>query len=206
MPKFGSAVILAGGKSKRMGFDKKLIQLKNKDIITHLVETLEKEFSQILLSSNTMPIVKYEKFSVIHDVLRTKGPLSGIHSGLLAAASDYVYFIACDMPIVNLEYIKFMKSQLKRSKNINLACVTRYKNWIEPFNSFYHKDLAEAIPEHTLESHSIYSLIKKSPSLYISEQKAREFSKTWDMFININTQEDLERFYSHEKNNEGRDT
>jgi molybdopterin-guanine dinucleotide biosynthesis protein A len=200
MHKFGTAVILAGGKSSRMGFDKQLIQLNDENIIEHIAQILLEEFSEILLVSNSLPNGKYEKFEVIKDAIENKGPLSGIHSGLLSAQSDFVYFIACDMPIINLDYIRHMKKVIKRSTSSIRACVTRYKEWIEPFNSFYHKDITLLIEDHLKEEQSVYSLIKKTETIYIPESTARKFSKDWNMFLNINTTEDLERFLDNEKN------
>ena len=148
MNKFGTAVILAGGQSSRMGFDKQFLQLNNQNIISYLSEKLSNLFDDIIVVSNTLKKGDYNNFRVISDAIKGKGPLSGIHSGLLSARSEFVYFIACDMPNINLDYIEFMIKKIELNNNLPLATVTRYKNWIEPFNSFYHKNLIIKIERH----------------------------------------------------------
>ncbi len=199
MRKFGSAVILAGGQSTRMGFDKQFLELNNQNIISYLSNELSNIFDDIIVISNTLKDGYYKNFRVVSDVIKEKGPLSGIHSGLLSAHSEYVYFIACDMPNINLDYIQHLINSIKDVSNNPLAIVTRYKNWIEPFNSFYHKDLIPKIEDHLLSNRSIFALIKKVESLLIDEKIARDYAPDWSMFTNLNTIEDVKNFMD-EKN------
>ncbi len=199
MNKFGTAVILAGGQSTRMGFDKQFLQLNNQNIISYLSEKLSSIFDDIIVVSNTLQKGNYNNFRVISDVIKGKGPLSGIHSGLLSAKSEFVYFIACDMPNINLGYIQFMMERIENNNCSPLAIVTRFKNWIEPFNSFYHKDMISIIDNHLKTNRSIYALIKKVNSLLIKESLARQYSPDWSMFANLNTKEDVKEFMDTEK-------
>ncbi|MEG2537979.1 MAG: molybdenum cofactor guanylyltransferase [Clostridium sp.] len=190
MNKFGTAVILAGGKSSRMGFDKKDLVINDMRLLEKLTHELRNAFSEVILitnKENTLYIFDY----VSPDIIESMGPLSGIYTGLTYAKSKFVYFIACDMPIINYEYIEYMKQQIESDLS-SVACVTRYENWIEPFNSFYSKDLAHKIKEY-LDSNrrSIYSFLKENNTLYIDEEIARSFSNDFRMFYNLNTKEDV---------------
>ncbi|WP_025642264.1 molybdenum cofactor guanylyltransferase [Schnuerera ultunensis] len=190
MKKFGTAVILAGGKSTRMGFDKQLLKINERRLIDNLRRKLNKMFDDIVVVTNRSEYYLGFPDKITKDIIVGKGPLSGIHAGLKASYSQYVYFVACDMPNINLNYIEYMKKELKDLKV--KACVTRYGEWIEPFNAFYSKNMIEDIEEHLSNNgRSVNSLISKLPVHYIEEEKAREFSPNWDMFLNLNTKEEL---------------
>ncbi|MTI67547.1 MAG: molybdenum cofactor guanylyltransferase [Firmicutes bacterium] len=190
--KFNSAVILAGGKSSRMGFDKQLIRINQQRVIDIIISKLNKEFKEVIIVTNKPKYYKnYE--NVLTDEIKKKGPLSGIHIGLKKAKSEYVYFTACDMPNVNTSYIRYMKEKIREIKVD--ACVTNYKDWIEPFNSFYNKGLITSIEQRLRnDERSIYTFLKNRDCFFIEEEEARKFSPTWDMFLNLNTKGDLQKY------------
>ncbi|SHH16892.1 molybdenum cofactor guanylyltransferase [Tepidibacter thalassicus] len=190
MKEFGSAVILAGGKSSRMKFDKQFLEIGKIRLIDNIINQLKWEFEEIIIVTNKPEY--YLEFSqkVVSDEIKQKGPLSGIHIGLKESSSKYVYFVACDMPIININYVKYMKYKIK-DKNVS-ACVTKSSDWVEPFNAFYSRDIINDVENHLLEGkRSVFSLLKKLNTFYIEERCARKFSPNWDMFFNLNTKEDL---------------
>ena len=194
MMNFKTAVILAGGKSQRMGFDKQFLMINNMRIIEKQVIKLKEEFEEILVITNKPEYyAKVTGIKVVSDEIREMGPLGGIHTGLKAASSDFVYFIACDMPCVNTDYIKFMKSRICKL-DVD-ACVTRSGEWIEPLNAFYSRGIIESIETDLLNGKgSLYYLLSKLKCLYIEEKEARKFSPNWGMFLNLNTRDELEKF------------
>lgn len=193
MLKFGTAVILAGGKSTRMGFDKQLLKINERRLIDSLKKKLKGEFNEIIVVTNKSEYYIGLTDKIIKDIIPNKGPLSGIHAGLVEASSKYVYFMACDMPNINLDYIKYMKKKLE---NVDVkACITKLGEWIEPFNAFYSKDMIKDIEEYLLQDRrSVNSLIRKLSICYIEEEEARKFSPNWDMFLNLNTKEELDDY------------
>jgi molybdopterin-guanine dinucleotide biosynthesis protein A len=199
MKKCDTAIILAGGESKRMGFDKQFLSVNNEYFIDKIVEVLEKEFKQIIIISNTPKIYKDRYSQVYKDKIKNIGPLGGIYTGLSYSDSEYSYIVACDMPCINISYIKYMKNILLKSNDCD-AIITKYKNWIEPFNAIYSKSLINKLEEYLKSDRkSINSFLKKSEVVYIEEDIAREYSYNWDMFRNIN---DLKEFRKYcEKGN-----
>lgn len=190
MKKFGSAVILAGGKSTRMGYDKQLIDIKGKNLIERQCEVLSNEFDEIILVSNGPVCCNVPGCNITGDIIPGMGPLSGIHAGLKRASSEYAYFIACDMPYINMDYIMYMKKRL--AERGGKACVTRLGEWLEPFNAFYSKKVIPDIEASLAgEKSAVHKFIKNLDCLYIEENEARKFSPDWGMFYNINTKEEL---------------
>lgn len=192
MKKFGSTVILAGGKSSRMGFDKKDLIINGEPLLVSMTRKLRKLFNEIILitnENNTLDI--FDKVS--KDLIESKGPLSGIYTGLKLSSSQYVYFIACDMPIIKENYILHMKECIEARECE--AVVTKYKGWVEPFNAFYSKDIMDKIKENLdMDRRNIYGLIEKLCAIYIDEKDARKYSEEFEMFYNLNTKKDIEEF------------
>ncbi|MBW4828211.1 MAG: molybdenum cofactor guanylyltransferase [Clostridiaceae bacterium] len=195
MRKFGTAAILAGGKSTRMGFDKQLLKINEKRLIDNLVSKLSVEFEEIIVVTNNPQYYLDFNFKVVKDIIVGKGPLSGIHAGLKESNSQFVYFIACDMPNINLKYIRYMKYKIRDLDMDIKACVTKFGVNIEPFNGFYSKDIILNIEDYLVQGkRSLNRLIKQLQTYYVEEEEARMFSPNWDMFLNLNTKEDLEYF------------
>lgn len=190
---FGTAVILAGGKSFRMGFDKQFLRINDIRIMDELISKLEEEFAEIIIVTNRPEEYGDYKHRIVKDIIVGKGPLSGIHVGLKESSSNYVFIVACDMPNVNLDYIKYMK-KIILNKDIH-GCVTYLGDNLEPFHGFYSKKIISEI-ERNLEKNrrSVTKLIEDLDFIKIMENEARKFSPDWDMFLNLNKVEDIESY------------
>ena len=191
--RFGAAIILAGGKSSRMGFDKQFLKIDKKRLMSLVINKLEEEFDEIIIVTNKPE--EYNEFNqkIRTDIIKGMGPLSGIHSGLNEASSEYAFVIACDMPNIDIDYIRYMKKAIE-NKDIDI-CVTRIRDRIEPLHGFYSKRIIENIEKHLLSNmRAINSLITKSKTHYIEEDEVVKFSLNKDIFKNLNTIEDLDEF------------
>ena len=146
MKKFASAIILAGGQSSRMGFDKQFLQIKERRVMEIVISKLKKEFDEIIIVTNKPECYTDFDDKIVSDIIKGMGPLSGLHVGLKNSSSNYAYFIACDMPNINIDYIRYMKKNIET--NNPDACVTKCDEWIEAFNGFYSRRIYEKIEKH----------------------------------------------------------
>ena len=193
MKEFGTAVILAGGKSKRMGKNKELLNIDNRRLVEMQISKLQREFEDIVVITNYPQYYHGLNCKTFIDIIKDKGPIGGIYTGLVNSSSLYTYFLACDMPVVNKDYINFLKIKLK-DKDYK-AGITLLGEWIEPFNAYYSKKMIKDIEKYIEEGgYSVHKLVKNLEVLFIEEKKAREYSPNWEMFINFNTKEDVESF------------
>ena len=193
MKNFGTAIILAGGKSTRMGFDKQLIKIQERMLVETLIQKLRDEFQEIVIVTNKPEYYIGLADIITGDVILGKGPLSGIHAGLLKASSEYSYVVACDMPSIEMDYVRHMKTRIGTGGH--KACVTRLGEWLEPFNAFYSKDLLDHIEEFLATGkRAIHRMLKDQEVDYVPEEEARRFSPEWNMFFNLNTREDMEEY------------
>ncbi len=191
--KFFSAVILAGGKSSRMGFDKQKITIENSLLIKQTINKLKQVFKEIIVVTNNFHLYKNLDVVLVSDEISEKGPLAGIHIGLKTAVSDFVYFIACDMPYIELAYIDFMINILNKDEYD--GCVFENEGFIEPFNSFYKKSLSDKISKYIKNNDlSISNLISNNNFYKITKNSNYIFENTLKMFENINTPIQLEKY------------
>lgn len=190
-----TAIILAGGKSTRMGFDKQFLVIDDQRVIDRITEKLKGIFKEIIIVTNKPDEYKHSPYIIVQDEIEGFGPLGGIHIGLKSSNSLYNYIIACDMPFINTAYIEYMKKRIHISSQKTDAVVTLLGQWIEPFNGFYSKKLVDKI-EKALEENKrrIITIFEESKVIYIKESKARIFSPGWEMFMNLNSPEDFKNY------------
>lgn len=193
---FGTAVILAGGKSTRMPFDKQELHIGGKPIAVHIADQLSSEFPHVLINTRTPKLYEKYPYRLLQDLVLNAGPLGGIHAGLRHSDSRYTYFIGCDMPYVSLAYIRYLKGQLKEHPDSG-GIVTLYQGMFEPLNSFYGNAALPMIEAQLkMEEYRLHRFFKGSKVLVVPEEKARAYSPDWKMFTNINTIEDLSSSFS----------
>lgn len=193
MKKFGTAVILAGGKSSRMGFDKQLLKINERRLMDSMIQKLSRVFEEIIIVTNRPELYIGLSHVITKDILECMGALGGIHAGLNYSSSKYAFVIACDMPNININYVSYIKDRLDMDDSF--GCITQLGEWIEPFCGFYSVELIEHIEKYLQTGRrSINGLIRNLNVTYIEEKEARKFSPNWDMFLNLNTKEDLANF------------
>lgn len=193
MKQFETAVILAGGKSSRMGFDKQLLTINDKLIYQGVFESLKELFSDIAIVTNTPNLYQSSQIRTCSDEFSNMGPLAGIHIALKTAQSGYVYLLACDMPVVNPDYIAFMMGKI--SETGARICVTRRNGRIEPFNAFYSTDLLEDIEKRLKDGNSsLFDFITSADTYVVSEEDASRFDSDLDMYTNLNTKGEYQNY------------
>src|SRR5437016_4144757 len=106
-----TALILCGGRSRRMGRPKAFLPFAGRTIIEHLVDICGQIFAETLLVSNEPDTVSHLPVDAVKDILPYRGPLGGILSGLLVAKNDHALVIACDMPLVTRKLLRCLSAQ-----------------------------------------------------------------------------------------------
>lgn len=143
-----TAIIIAGGDSTRMGVDKSMLLIRGQPMIKVIYDQLHPHFSQILISSNRLFKYSFIGGKVIPDKTAGRGPLMGIASALKASASDVNFVIACDIPQVD---IGFVRTMLRKSWGFDAVVPTTGPSRHEPLFAVYRKSMLAAI-ENALSS------------------------------------------------------
>ena len=100
-----TGIILAGGKSSRMGTDKGFLMLKNKPFIQYSIDALQPLVSEIMIVSDN-PDYDALGLKRVDDITKDAGPVAGICSGLEASLTEYNLILSCDIPLINSEILQ----------------------------------------------------------------------------------------------------
>ena len=142
MDNLNTAIILAGGKSSRMGFDKQFLVINEKRLILEIAKKLEKYFKKIIIVTNKKEYYKDLGYKVVEDEIKEMGPLAGISVGRKNSSSLYAYIVACDMPVIDDNYIKYIKEMVNKdikNKNESHIYISLLNDKIQLFHGAYKK-------------------------------------------------------------------
>ncbi len=131
-----STVILAGGRSSRMGRDKAFLEVDGRPLLARQIElVLEAGAQEVFISGR--PEVNYAAFGcrLLNDRVLDAGPLGGIESALAAAPTPLVLILAVDMPHMNAELLRRLASHCSD----RTGAIPRVEGNIEPLAAFYPK-------------------------------------------------------------------
>ncbi len=180
-----TAIILAGGDSRRIGKDKGMLPIKGQPIIKHILEQLRPYFTKILISSNDSSRYDFPGVEVVADRTAGCGPLMGIASALRVSASELNFVIACDIPEVDMELVRMM---VRQGRDFDAVVPVTGPSRYEPVFAVYNKGLLGAM-EATLASgnNRIMEAVKHASVKYVDLMGGGKFG-------NINTAEDYRQF------------
>ncbi|MDD7887296.1 molybdenum cofactor guanylyltransferase [Flavivirga sp. 57AJ16] len=100
-----TGIVLAGGKSSRMGTDKGFLRLNEKTFIQHSIDALKPLVSKIIIVSDN-PDYDTLGYKRVTDTIKNAGPVAGICSGLEASKTDYNLVLSCDIPLIKTKILE----------------------------------------------------------------------------------------------------
>lgn len=160
-----TAIIMAGGKSRRMGLDKSLLPVDGKPLIQYMYERLHPYFREVLISSDDASKYAFLGVKIIPDEVAGKGPLTGIASALRVSANQTNFVIACDIPDIR---IRFIQRMLRESDGFDAVVPQTGPAQYEPLYAVYHKSALAAIDKAiTSEIYRIVEPFKECTVKYI---------------------------------------
>jgi len=199
-----TAIILAGGKSSRIGSgqDKAILKLNGKRLIDIVISKLKHIVGDNIIIVG--PPEKYPSYKqVVPDLFNQRGLLVGLYSGLKTSASQYNLVVGCDMPFLKVELLQYMRDKI----DSNDIIIPRYaKSYIEPLCAIYSKDCLEVMKRNIIAG--ILSIRRIFPYLkvkYIEEKEIKRVDPELNSFFNVNYKEDFIRAEELIKGNESND-
>jgi len=130
-----TGIILAGGKSSRMGTEKGLVVFKNKALIHYAIDTLMGLCDEILISTSSS-VYNHMGYPIVSDLIPDSGPMVGIYSSLIVSKTEDNLVLSCDMPFVTPRIFGYLENA-GRSAYI---CVPWYEHdHYEPLCGVYKK-------------------------------------------------------------------
>jgi molybdopterin-guanine dinucleotide biosynthesis protein A len=188
-----TGIILSGGKNIRMGSNKAFLKVGGERLIDRTTGIFKQIFDEIILVTNS-PLDYLDHDGIIAtDIIKDKGALGGIYTGIFFASSEHAFISACDMPFLNISFIKHM-AECAHGYDI---VVPRSVDGLQPLHAVYSKKclplMKKLIDRNQLKITGFFRGLK---TLEITEDVINSFDPEGRMFINVNTRGDFEQLTS----------
>jgi molybdenum cofactor guanylyltransferase len=188
-----AAIIMAGGKSTRLGRDKASETLLGRPMLQHVIDRVSRVVDEIVVvkaRGQTLPEVTSElPLRVAEDLYPDCGPLGGIYTGLSSTDAGRSLAVACDMPLLAEPLLREL---LRRSDGCDVVMpVLAYP---EPLHAVYGRACIDPIRERLDAGQlKITNFLGAVHVCYAREDDCRRFDPDLRSFSNTNTEEDLNR-------------
>ncbi|MFK8066641.1 MAG: molybdenum cofactor guanylyltransferase MobA [Gammaproteobacteria bacterium] len=188
-----TGVILAGGLARRMGGgDKALLSLSGTLLIRHILDILEPQVDQVVINANR----NHDQYkalgqTVLSDTIEGYvGPLAGMATAMKYVSSSHILVVPCDSPFLDENLVaRFIKAYESSKADI---CVAHDGERLQPVFALIKTSTRASLEKYLADEQ------RKIDTWYSQQSMAKvDFSDLPEMFININTPEDLEKAESH---------
>lgn len=189
-----TGIILAGGKSSRMGEDKGLVLLNGKPMVHYIIEALKEVMSDIIIISNNESYTKFG-IPVYADIIKDKGPVGGIYTGLYHSKTELNFCISCDVPMISSDFILWL---LKRSGKSYIT-LPMCKDKVHQMIGVYSKQVLSNFKESTEKGHLKLSQVNNDMACEIIDIEKEYANFDELIFSNINTKNELRSITNESK-------
>ena len=191
-----TAIVLAGGESFRMGEDKVFIEFNGKSFIQRTLDTLKPLFQEISIVAKKKELFLFLEVPVYIDRYPDGGALGGLYTGLLRSNGP-VFAVACDMPFLNPEVIRFLTEKLQDFD----AVVLKSPDGLHPLHGVYSK-AALPLMKTLLEKGSVKMMdfLGQVKTLEIGVDQVRHLDPNLRCLVNVNTPEELKKYRERTNN------
>ena len=190
-----TSIVLAGGKGLRLGREKTMEKLDGQTLLQRAIECLSLLGDDILVvfahgQTSPLPLHYSKQIRILTDLYPDKGALGGIYTGLVASDSPYNLVVACDMPFLNINLIRYL---LELAPGFD-AVVPRSKGDIEPLHAIYSRSCLRVIDIQLQQGGlRVRDLLNQVRVRYVEEEEIERFDPEHLSFFNINCEADLEK-------------
>ncbi len=188
-----SAVVLAGGESSRFGRDKATTPLLERSFAERVIEVVSPLFRKTFIGvrKRPHPLERLTTHPFIEDCMEPKGPIAGIYTALKTMDTPWLFAIACDMPLVRRELIRYLAE--RRGDNHCVIPVARGR--IQPLCAFYNRDaLLEPMKEHIQGGErnlKDFIRLKHITACCVKEEELSAVDPELATFIDIDTAQEM---------------
>lgn len=189
-----TSIVLAGGRSSRLGKKKHTEMVAGKSLMERTIGHVSLLSSEILIviskRQSKSSFSSYAEAKTVVDLYPGKGSLGGIYTGLVYSTSFQNLAVACDMPFLNLDLLRYM---IELSPDFDVV-IPRIGDFKEPLHALYTKDCLPLMERLIKEGNlKITDLLDSLRVRYVDENEIDRLDPEHLSFFNVNTHADLER-------------
>jgi len=186
-----TGILLAGGKSRRMGEDKRYLVMGGETLLERGLGVLRSVFQEVLvvIAQDSPPVGVDAK--VVRDLVSECGSLGGLYTGLMQATTPYIFVVACDMPFLDQAVIAQFTSRRATADIVMAKLAAR----LHPMHALYGKRclpvLEQMIQARQLKIQEVVSHASLRVQ-YVTETDLSSIDPSGCSFQNVNTPADFE--------------
>jgi molybdenum cofactor guanylyltransferase len=189
-----SAIILAGGRSSRMGKPKAALDFGAKSILQRIVKELAQSFDDLIVVAAPENAenfrIQIPRVRIIRDEIAFAGPLDALRRGLRAARHEIAFACSCDLPMLK----SAVAAELCSLVGEHAAAIPIVDKRVQPLCAAYRKSAANSIaPLIASGKQRMLALIDELDVRRVSEDELRRVDPTLASFLNVNTPADYVR-------------
>ncbi|MGE5303271.1 MAG: NTP transferase domain-containing protein [Alphaproteobacteria bacterium] len=188
-PRDAAAIILAGGKSSRMGQAKALLVFDGEPLIAHIERALKRMFAEVIVVASPQQELPSLAATVVRDDVAYQGPVGGIYYGLRAAGGKFSFVTSCDAPFLNLKFISYLTAQISDYDVVVPYWEERY----QPLHAVYRRSVLPLLQGQLErgELRPVY-LFDKVRTRRVGEDEIKALDPDGLTFLNMNTPQDYQ--------------
>lgn len=210
-----SGIILSGGQSRRMGQDKALLELGGQRLIDRVAEALGQVCDDLIVVANDVERYRGSGWRVVPDAFPGAGSLGGLYTGLQAAHYPYVVTVACDMPFLKVDLLRYLAdaaqgwdAAIPRAPVEGMTGRGRRRDGpptakdvdLQPLHAVYHRRVARHIRARIAAGDlRVIGFLPAIRVRYVNAQDVQRLDPEGLSFLNANTPEEwqavLERLH-----------
>jgi molybdopterin-guanine dinucleotide biosynthesis protein A/molybdopterin converting factor small subunit len=182
-----TAIVLAGGRSSRMGTAKALLLFDHEPLIVHVVATLRRLCAEVVVVAAPGQDLPSMPVTLVRDEVAYQGPVGGIYYGLIAAGGDVSFVTSCDSAFLHPGLIAHLVSQIPGYDVV----VPHWQGRYQPLHAVYRRSVLPLLEGQLArgELRPVY-LFDRVRTRRIDEDEIRRFDAEGASFFNMNTPED----------------
>ena len=184
-----TGIVLAGGRSSRMGEDKSLLKLNGKPLVEYSIDALKPLCDKVVISSNNR-IYDFTRCEVWPDELPDQAPIIGIYSCLKRSDTAINIFLSCDMPLMSTLMIRYL---ITKSNDFDISVPVHEDGKIEPLCGVYKKSSIAILKDFIGKGNYRLNECIRSASHQLIPVDADIACCAPNLFLNINTPADFDR-------------
>jgi molybdopterin-guanine dinucleotide biosynthesis protein A len=185
-----TGLLLAGGKSRRMGQDKRFLAVGDETLFARSLTVLRSVFQRVLIViAQDSPPVESDA-PVLRDLIADCGSLGGLYTGLKLAETEWVFAVACDMPFLDPAAIRHFLD-VRGDVDVVMA---KLEHGLQPMHALYHRHCLPVM-ETLIQMRDLkIQRLADHPTLrvrLVTADELRIIDPEGRSFCNVNTPADL---------------
>ena len=201
-----TGILLAGGKSRRLGRDKAQELIGGRRIIDRVLDTLKP-----ITNFQTVVVDRCERIEELNigtqinyvvDSYNNSGSLGGLYSGLEQSTTPWSLLVACDMPFLSSRLFEFMVTKIS-NRNLDVV-IPRFEGRLQTTHALYKKSCLEHIEARLKDGLlKMDGYFNNFNVCEISQDEILRIEGSENSFFNVNTADDLELALQMDKSTYG---